>query len=599
MHINPLYLLALLLLIGLTSQSQTVISGGYISGTWDVSGSPYMVQGTIEVHEDSTLLIQNGVEVIFEGPFQFIVRGYISAEGTITDSIHFHANEDYWLGISILSGNTSTDSLKFSYCSFSDGDAAFTAFGGGGAMNIYNTNGVSVQHCHFSGNNATSFGGAVYAYESGIKVSNSYFAGNTCGPDNGKAGAIYAVESEMHFEQTTFYGNQASVCGAFYADETNVIMDSCIFKWNLSEGGGGAMVCHNGGDLFLEYCRFENNTANGSGGALALLEGIQAEMERCHFFQNMSASNVYLADGGAVLITPYDNNVGFLNCKFSENYAEDFGGALYATSPTNVIGCLFVRNSMPCLQESRGGAITLGETSMRIINSTFVNNYALYASTIYAEDAELYMLNSIVWDEEPIEGPEIYLFTNVDPPLLFVDHCDLRGEQSSVGGSGAYMLHWGEGNIDADPHYLSPTYEYTLAWNSPCINAGRTDTVQLLISAEDFEGNPRIMGEEIDMGCYEYQAPIRIPEIEQDQDFLVYPNPAREYCFIKNNTKANFSGQVILSDLSGREVLDRRIIIGHLSSSRVSLSGIPQGMYILNIVSEQSRTIRKLLVTGY
>ena len=47
--------------------ADTIVPGGYVSGTWTAAGSPYLVQGDITVHADSTLNIEPGVEVNFQG----------------------------------------------------------------------------------------------------------------------------------------------------------------------------------------------------------------------------------------------------------------------------------------------------------------------------------------------------------------------------------------------------------------------------------------------------------------------------------------------------------------------------------------------------
>lgn len=597
MRLHKVFLLVVIVLVGFTAQSQTIIPGGYVSGTWDEAGSPYLVQGSIKVHEDSSLQIFAGVEVILGGYALFDVYGLISAIGTMNDSIVFSSDYPGWMGMRIMTANVPAgDSIRLSYCLFTQGSNN-QSNGVGGALYISNTDRVAINNCEFRANYAKDAAGAFYISNSNLLCMNSKFTGNHCGnTGSGKGGAVYVVNASPLFFNCNFQSNFADICGAIYSNNSSPILNQCNFLWNSSSGGGGAVVFHESGQPIIKDCLFENNHANGSGGAIAFLEGIICTLEDCRFIDNTSNSDIYLADGGAVLITPYDNEVNFLNCEFSLNYAEDFGGALYITSPSNIIGCLFQENSMPSLQDSRGGAITIGECSVRIVNSTFANNYALYGSSIYSEDAELYMLNNILWDEGSSAEPRIFLSTNVNPPLLFVDHNNLQGGQGIISGTGAYMVHWGEGNIDIDPHFLSPGDDFSLAWNSPCINAGSTDTLQLLIPAEDLAGNPRIMGGEIDMGCYEYQNSLIIGELSEEQEFLVYPNPAREYINIENTSGTDFKGKLYLSDLSGKRACERTVNIQNYSSFRISVSSLPEGMYILNLASENSFEAFKIII---
>ena len=69
--------------------AQTTIPGGDVSGTWEISGSPYLIEGEITIPDGETLAIDPGVLVEFQGHYKFNVQGRILAEGTEQDSIFF------------------------------------------------------------------------------------------------------------------------------------------------------------------------------------------------------------------------------------------------------------------------------------------------------------------------------------------------------------------------------------------------------------------------------------------------------------------------------------------------------------------------------
>ena len=69
---KKIILIALLLCIKQIN-AQTTISGGYVYGTWSLAGSPYLIQSTVEIPNDSTLTIQPGVTVNFQGHYKIIV----------------------------------------------------------------------------------------------------------------------------------------------------------------------------------------------------------------------------------------------------------------------------------------------------------------------------------------------------------------------------------------------------------------------------------------------------------------------------------------------------------------------------------------------
>ena len=45
--------------------AQTLVPGGTVSGVWTNAGSPYIVEGTITIADNDSLVIEPGVEVRF------------------------------------------------------------------------------------------------------------------------------------------------------------------------------------------------------------------------------------------------------------------------------------------------------------------------------------------------------------------------------------------------------------------------------------------------------------------------------------------------------------------------------------------------------
>jgi len=93
--------------INCTGSSFSVVAGGEVSGVWDTSVSPIIVENNITIPVDETLTIEPGVIIYFEFLTSLVVEGTLNAIGNYEDKITFTSlNEDeYWNGISYINSN--------------------------------------------------------------------------------------------------------------------------------------------------------------------------------------------------------------------------------------------------------------------------------------------------------------------------------------------------------------------------------------------------------------------------------------------------------------------------------------------------------------
>ena len=97
--------------------ASTSISGGNVSGTWTLSGSPYYINGDISVPNGNTLTIEAGVEVYFTNLYKFEVLGRVLAIGTPSNYIWIQGSSKYgFKGIRYNSTPATNDTSRFSYC---------------------------------------------------------------------------------------------------------------------------------------------------------------------------------------------------------------------------------------------------------------------------------------------------------------------------------------------------------------------------------------------------------------------------------------------------------------------------------------------------
>jgi hypothetical protein len=118
------------LMLAPSAGSQTLVSGN-VSGYWTVLGSPYIVVGSITVPANQFLTIQAGVQVRFQGDFNFLVLGGMCAWGNAIDSVKFIANvgqiPSSWKYIEYR--DAWPDSARLRYCQIEAGDRAVYANG--------------------------------------------------------------------------------------------------------------------------------------------------------------------------------------------------------------------------------------------------------------------------------------------------------------------------------------------------------------------------------------------------------------------------------------------------------------------------------------
>jgi hypothetical protein len=240
--------------------------------------------------------------------------------------------------------------------------------------------------------------------------------------------------------------------------------------------------------------------------------------------ENVDVSGVYQHDND---IVPADNSCGIvtmsdtaleyarfdlINCKFVDIYTYNStypvlcgtGCDFSIFSDVNMINCL-VANTR-----------TNDETD----------------PAVYVMDSRLNLVNSIIFDVDNRALCRDYY--DMMLPEITVDHSLVQGGEAGVGGAWG-DLNWLEGNIDCDPMFdMSLPNRYSLLEGSPCIDAGTLDLPEGIELPEyDLAGNPRISGDMIDMGPYEWQYYNANDDNElpsADTEIIVYPNPlfARE-----------------------------------------------------------------------
>ncbi|MES2395995.1 MAG: T9SS type A sorting domain-containing protein [Bacteroidota bacterium] len=425
--------------------AQTSIAAGNVSGTWTLSGSPYNVQGHIQIDSGYTLTIQAGVTVNFQGHYKFNVQGRLLAIGTSTDSIVFTPTNTSsgWWGIRFSNTSSSQDSSIFKYCKIQYGNA--------------NT----------SGDNASG-GGFFIKNFSKIRISNCLICNNTClGSGSTGGGGISLNSSSAIITNSTISNNIASsglsyIGGGIACAGGNPVISNNIITNNSTNGYGGGIGSNGSAPIIINNVISNNNTSMWYGG------GIYLEISPAILTGNVITNNTCSHNGGG------------------------YGGgvACISSSPAIITNCTIANNSVQDAGSGGGGGLYCTFTSNPVLkNVIFWGNTAtsgngndVYLDDIGSVNTSFFYCNGAVGSAGFYTSGNSYTGThlnNINSDPLFV---------SPSGGSGA-----GFNGVSAN---------WSLQAGSPCIDNGDPSANG---SSLDIINNPRISNCRIDMGAYEYQ----------------------------------------------------------------------------------------------
>jgi hypothetical protein len=361
------------------AHGQTTVPPGAVYGTW-TSHSTYQITGNIYIPQDSTLLIEPGVKVEFQGHYELKVMGRLLAEGTITDSILFTVNDTTgyyqedsdlggWKGIRIYDIDESEDSTKLAYCRLEFGKASESGWpqNEGGALYVSQFNKIAISHCRFDQNKACTYddvvstGGAVHFEYSNINFTENTFANNKAF----RGGAVYIHASDPVFENNQFLNNQCEWEGGGVSGGggSNPSFSGDLFRYNKSGEMGGGLMLYGPGNLSFDHVSVLENSANWAGG-LGFV-GSEVKISNSTISQNLAASM-----GGGIASDA--STIQVENSLFEKDSSSSIAGAIHVWQ-----GSLILKNvSLSGNSAWNGGGVNADWSQLDLEKSQFVANSA-------------------------------------------------------------------------------------------------------------------------------------------------------------------------------------------------------------------------------
>ncbi|MEO1534590.1 MAG: GC-type dockerin domain-anchored protein [Planctomycetota bacterium] len=323
---------------------------------------------------------------------------------------------------------------------------------------------------------------------------------------DGDGGGLYALRSgligTLRLERVRFNRCISEGAGGGAYLSVNTIVSDASFEANDAREGGGIAV---EGNTFITVrdSSIISNTATGFVGGGVFLETDASSNNHIFtdtlFIDNRSSE----ADGGAIAFRGF-GTCDLVRCTIALNSAESpgaSGGAIlmFARGSSELI----IENSLVAgnVSDGPGAGIRhnpIDNGSTFIVNSTMVGNATINApaGAISFADGELFVINSILWDNQDSNGGQSASLAGAGSTTVTLENSIIGG--LGVGPNPVLPAVNTTGDdpmfVDADgPDNLYGTADdnVRLAPGSPAIDAGRSN-LPAANQPTDFYGDPRL-----------------------------------------------------------------------------------------------------------
>lgn len=366
---------------------------------------------------------------------------------------------------------------------------------------------------------------------------------------------------------------------------------------NLLEG---TYSTANNGDIY-PVCPPDYLNISGISAEKVMLDAEGQETNVLQYYYNKPArlSGITVTGGTESGIECYATDLVIENAIIRDNSGN--GGGISFRSCNPLFKNVVISNN------TQGGGINFFNCNPTLINTTIADNSANYeGGGIFARGEYYYntsyqvdLTNCVLWNNSPAQA----VFHTYDwwgTSAINISYSNIMGGDTGIICNDTTVLHWLEGNIDADPLFSgSSSYFYALSDDSPCIDVGTPDTTGLELPLNDLSGGPRIWNDRVDMGAYEWNN-IAIDEtipISSPCSLIVYPNPCISQATIEYDIKKTSSMSINIYNHFGKHIrtLARKVYKRGHHKIIFDVNSLKSGIYFCKMISDTGTQTTKII----
>ncbi|NOZ08947.1 MAG: hypothetical protein GXO91_08760 [FCB group bacterium] len=336
--------------------------------------------------------------------------------------------------------------------------------------------------------------------------------------DGNAAGSVVTIKGEttppITLSGFTLTNGLSNSGGGIFCQGASPRLQNLIITENNTSGwfsSGGGIYCSNSAPL-ISNVHITGNTANLGGGIFTNYANPVIENS---FIAYNTVSGAKARGGG--IFCGVNSTLMLKTVTVQGNLSQWHGGGIYCwTNAVLRLDHVAVVDNSASRWGAEGGGIYFSGAAGRIDHLTLSGNSATRGGALACENADLELVNSIVWGNTP---GDIFSSPTDLPSRLLMAASDLEEGTDYLRGLPNLQLTLLGGTIRENPRFVDPDYgDYALQDNSPAIDCG----VEKLVYAGRLLTDHRLdeyKGLRPDLGAFEFDpgnAPGIVGDLNRD-----------------------------------------------------------------------------------